>query len=272
MPSRQRTKDGTKRPSRVRHDRGLRADGSIRPAAQRRRAKMTTAERAKYGGQHTRKTHLERPFHEITGQGAGEGEGYALVSLRSGEHQILSGPLAGDIPCRSSGPTPRYVTGPLDFQICMAFLSATVPSDCQPVCWELDWLVAMMCKSLPRGKLGELVDREGRCPPDDPWKPRSVIAHGWGFDWLPAHYFSLRCPSGRSIRISDPHRFWGRDLAEALASEPGATDLESLMTRFRERCVEHNVVPRQWEGPGQGASKLMSDWDIKNHLSGSYRQ
>lgn len=218
---------------------------------------MTTEERKRWGGSHTRKTRLERPFHGITGQGAGDGEGYALVSLRSGEHEI-SGPLAGG--------------SPLNFQTCMAFLSATVPDDCQPVCWELDWLVAMMCKSLPRERLAELVDREGRCPPDDPWKPRPVLAHGYGIDWLPAHYFSLRTPSGRNIRISDPHRFWGRDLAEAVASEPGATDLVSLMTLFRQRCIEHGAVPRQWEGPGQGASKFMHDWSIKSYLSGSYVQ
>lgn len=199
---------------------------------------------------------------------------------------IVSGPLAGDavsqsLPSQSGDETTSVDS--LNFQTCMAFLAATIPSDSQPVCWELDWLVAMMCKSLSRERLVELVNREGRCPPDGPWKPRPVLAHGYAFDWLPAHFFSLRTPSGRNIRISDPHRFWGRELAEAAFAEglyvapPFSLEtqtvmLEITMTRFRERCIEYGAVPRQWEGPGQGASKFMNDWGIKDYLSGSYVQ
>ena len=282
MPSRQRTREGVKRPSRVRHDQGYRADGSVRPAAERHRARNTAA-RGKRKGAHSKMERLERPFHGIAGEGAGDGEGYALVALRSGEHVIRSGPLTGDagnlIPGRSFASVAS-----LDFGTCMAFLAATIPDGVQPVCWELDWLTAMMCKSLPREKLAALVDREGRCPPDDPWRPRPVVHGGIAFDWLPHHYFSFRTVSGRSIHVSDPHRFFGRELREGLDQTgiwpyPETLDLEwrvrcleVVMERFRAQCIKYNVVPRQWEGPGQGASRLMSDWGIKDHLSGSYVQ
>jgi hypothetical protein len=276
--------DGELRPSRKSHNAGRRSDGSKRPSRLAHEEKHD-GRRKERRGPHTTLERLERPFHAIDGEGA----------TTNGEHEYL---LLG------SGK--RLVTAerrPLDFPLCMSILAGTIPSGVEPVVFGLDYDVTMWVRSLARSVLEELMDRQGRADPDRPWRVRYVKAHGFEFDWLPGHFFALRSPSGRHIRISEVRKFFGRSFVEALESQ-GITPppwmaemkesrskftrrqvlydpavafynseerrhLEILMTVFRERCITAGVVPAKWNGPGQGANVLLREWAIKDYLSGA---
>jgi len=234
----------------------------------------------------------------IDGEGAGEGDTHEYLLLGCGDHCIYAAPISAQGEVRL---TPRCM--PLDFDTCLSFLAARIPDDVQPFMFGMDYDVTMWCRSLPREKLVELMDREGRTDPKDPYHPRWVAAQGFRFDYLPGRFFSFESPSGRRFRISDVRRFFGGSFIEALRSQDievpeWAAEMkrrrhlftreevlgpevarynaweraagEEMMTRFRERCIDVGVVPAQWEGPGQGAGALLKEHNIKDHLSGGF--
>lgn len=275
--------DGELRESRRRHNAGRRSDGSKRPSRQAHDAAHDAA-RPTRRGSHTSLERLERPFWAIDGEGADV----------NGVHEYL---LLGSGPREAAAE--RY---PLDFPLCMAFLAGTIPAGVEPIIFGLDYDVTMWVRSLARSVLEELADRPARTHPDDPWKVRYVQAHGFEIDWMPGHFFALRSPSGRHIRISEVRKFFGRTFVEALVSQgieppPWLCDmkqsrrsftraqvlgpevaaycreerrlLEVLMTRFRSRCIDAGVVPAHWEGPGQGATTLLTANGMREYLSGA---
>jgi hypothetical protein len=281
--------DGTLRPSRERHNKGLRVDGTKRPSRQRHEAK-SNGTRDKRRGEHTKLSRLERPFLMIDGEGAGEGARHEYLLLGSGDRMLQ---------------TDTNTPYPLDFNLCLGWLAATIPDDVEPFMFGGDYDVTMWLRSLPREKLVELMDREGRTDPKNPYRPRPVKAHGFEIDWLPGHFFWFRSPSGRTFRISDVRRFFGGSFIAALASQgietpPWAVEMkrrrrqftreevlgsevarynswerasgQEMMTRFRERCIAVGIVPRHWEGPGQGATAIMAGMGIKDHLSGGFER
>lgn len=285
-------------PSVKRHNRGERLDGTKRPSRERHEAK-NNGTRDKRRGEHTKLSRLERPFLMLDGEGAGEGAAHEYLLLGCGERTIRAMPFA-DAPNNGD-----WVTGQLDFISCMFFLAAAIPDGVEPFMFGGDYDVTMWLKSLPREKLVELMDREGRTDPKNPYRPRWVRYAGFEFDWLPGHHFSFKSTSGRSWRISEVRRFFGGSFIAALASQgietpPWAVEMKrrrrhfsreevlgpegarynawereagaEMMTRFRQRCIAVDVVPRHWEGPGQGATAAMADLGIKDHLSGGFER
>lgn len=273
-------------PSTKRHNQGLRLDGTKRPSRERHEAK-NTGTRDRRRGEHTKLSRLERPFWMIDGEGAGEGSSHEYLLLGSGYRTLISDRI-------------RF-----DFTYCLSFLAASIPDDVEPFMFGGDYDVTMWLKSLTRDKLVELMDREGRTDPKNPYRPRPVRVHGFEIDWLPGHFFWFRSPSGRTFRISDVRRFFGGSFIAALASQGieaptwavemkrrrrhfsreevlgpevaryNAWEREAgaeMMTRFRERCIAVGVVPAHWEGPGQGATAIMADMEIKDHLSGGFER
>jgi hypothetical protein len=227
----------------------------------------------------------------IDGEGAGEGADHEYLLLGCGDRHL-----------RSEVWGPHYL---LDFSTCLFFLAAAIPDNVEPFTFGGDYDWTMILKSLPREKLVELMDREGRTDPKTPYRPRPVKVHGFEIDWLPGHFFWFRSPSGRTFRISDVRRFFGGSFIAALASQSieapaWAVEMKrrrrqftreevlgpdvaryntwereagaEMMTRFRERCIAVSVAPRHWEGPGQGATAVMADMGIKDHLSGGFER
>ena len=251
--------DGTKRPSRERNDKGLRADGTKRPSRERNdrglladgtkrlSRKRHDAKRGERGGTHSHQERMHRPF---VGVGTTD-DGVLLIGDRA-------------IVCVGWRTTLAALFGP-----------AGVPDDCEAVAFGLDRMVALWLREAPLEPLRELLDREGRTDPENPAKVRPVRLGAYAVDWLPGHFLWLRSPSGRSLRVGETAKFFGRTLADACAvmgveagGRPEGIVLAECMTRFREGCAGVGVIPRRWEGPGQAASTLLLRWSIKEHLSG----
>jgi hypothetical protein len=146
-----------------------------------------------------------------------------------------------------------------------------LPADHIVVAYKLARHVNSWCANLPRAKLVSLVDRESRRFEylDKRGQKRTgyypVRYAGFKFDYLPEHWWAIRFARA-SVRIYNVWRLFGVPLPDALAAW-GALDLADLMEQFRAGCRGVGLIPDGWDGPGRGASALLSAWGIKSHLA-----
>ena len=219
-------------PSAVRNRQGKRADGTKRPSRiAHERANDATRTQRKGGRLHR----LALPFVEVRG-----------------EHQDQA------YRCTINGQE-----APTDAAKRLGWLVEQL-QDCQPITYGLTANATMWLADLDDDTLRRLMDRESRVDPARPWYAQPVFWRGFCLDYLPLHFFWIRdTRTHKKVRISDVSRFFGTPYDEATRTQTVA----ELMQDFRAKCIAVNIIPKQWEGPGQGASVLLKRWGIRDHLA-----
>lgn len=139
-------------------------------------------------------------------------------------------------------------------------LDATDGKKAEYIGYRLNRMVSIWLAELPAETLSALMDREGRTDQRNPALVWPVRYDGFKLDFLPDHFFYVKY-GRRKLRIHDVWRFFG------IPKEKLAGALPEVMDRFREGCKSVGVLPRAWEGPGSGASVLLGEWGIKDHLA-----
>ena len=221
-----------------------------------------------------RMKHLNRPFVGVDGEGENLDNGYHAYNL---------------LTCGTESIVPKVFDKRLRTVDCLAFLADQDPDQVY-VGYFFDYDVAKILEDLPWSKLDKLIHREGRTRTKGGYFP--VDFNGFQFDYFPKKEFKVRREGTTSwVTIFDVGSFFqcpfikalrqwnigtdeeqdkiasGKDLRSVFASVPKhiiheynlleCRMLAELMTDFRDVCIELDMVPKKWTGPGQIAEKFL---------------
>jgi hypothetical protein len=221
-----------------------------------------------------RMKHMTRPFVGVDGEGENLDNGYHAYNL---------------LTCGTESIVPKVFERRLRTTDCLSFL-ADQPPDNVYVGYFFDYDVAKILEDLPWSKLDKLIHRESRVRLKGGYFP--VEFDGFQFDYFPKKEFKVRRIGAKSwVTIFDVGSFFqcpfikalrqwgigteeeqdkiaaGKDLRAVFATVPFEIILEynllecrmlaELMTDFRDVCIELDMVPKKWTGPGQIAEKFL---------------
>lgn len=221
-----------------------------------------------------REKYLNRPFVGVDGEGENLPNGYHAYNL---------------LTCGTESLFPKVFDKRLRTKDCLAFLADQDPSNVY-VGYFFDYDVAKILEDLPWSKLEKLMNRAGRARTKGGYFP--VEYEGFQFDYFPKKEFRVkRLESTEWVTVSDVGSFFqsafikalrawnigtseeqekiaiGKDLRAHFATVSKEMILEynllecrllaELMTDFRRVCIELDMVPKRWTGPGQIAERLL---------------
>ena len=239
--------------------------GSVAAYETKRRDSHNTSRREKY---------LKRPFVGVDGEGENLPNGYHAYNL---------------LTCGTESLFPKIFDKRLRSTDCLAFLADQDPNSVY-VGYFFDYDVAKILEDLPWSKLERLMNRQTRARTKGGYFP--VEWEGFQFDYFPKKEFRVkRIESKEWVTIFDVGSFFqsafikalrawnvgtpdeqekiasGKLLRAEFATVDNAIILEynllecrllaQLMTDFRAVCIELDMVPKRWTGPGQIAERLL---------------
>lgn len=217
---------------------------------------------------------MNRPFVGVDGEGENLENGYHAYNL---------------LTCGTESITPKVFERRLRTTDCLAFLADQPPNNVY-VGYFFDYDVAKILEDLPWSKLEKLIHREKRVRTKGGYFP--VDFQGFQFDYFPKKEFRVRregtkewviifdvgsffqCPFIKALRqwnigteAEQEKIASGKDLRSIFAEIPKhiiheynlleCRLLAELMTDFRAVCIELDMVPKKWTGPGQIAEKFL---------------
>lgn len=217
---------------------------------------------------------MQRPFVGVDGEGENLENGYHAYNL---------------LTCGIESITPKVFERRLRTTDCLAFL-ADQSSDNVYVGYFFDYDVSKILEDLPWSKLDRLIHREKRVRTKGGYFP--VEYEGFQIDYFPKKEFRVKRIESKSWTIIfDVGSFFqcaflkalkqwnigtpaeqdqiaaGKELRAEFADVPFEVRkaynllecklLARLMTDFRAVCIELDMVPKKWTGPGQIAEKFL---------------
>lgn len=217
---------------------------------------------------------MQRPFVGVDGEGENLPNGYHAYNL---------------LTCGTESLFPKVFDKRLRTTDCLAFLADQDPDQVY-VGYFFDYDVAKILEDLPWAKLEKLMNRASRVRLKGGYFP--VDFDGFQIDYFPKKEFRVRRAGTTAwVVIFDVGSFFqsaflkalkawnigtteeqekiaiGKDLRAHFADVSKELILEynllecrllaKLMTDFREVCIELDMVPKRWTGPGQIAERLL---------------
>lgn len=230
-----------------------------------RRASHNASRRDKY---------LHRPFVGVDGEGENLPNGYHAYNL---------------LTCGTESLFPKVFDKRLRTKECLGFLADQDPDQIY-VGYFFDYDVAKILEDLPWSKLEKLMNRASRVRTKGGYFP--VEYDGFHIDYFPKKEFRVKRIESKSwVVVFDVGSFFqsafikalrawnigseeeqeqiasGKEQRANFADVPMSVKLAynllecrllaELMTDFRQVCIELDMVPKRWTGPGQIAERLL---------------